>query len=261
MKTHVFKFLSAVALLGSTAALFGAERPTLASLLSKADRQIETAAHQANLNSLDPARLAIDKALVLDPKSSWAWYYKGYAAYTESILQEVKHDLAAKESALNEADHALEKSIELERTGEALALHVTVLGSLLRVRGPESGAQLGPRMGQELAEARKLSPKSPRVLMVAGVSALFTPPQWGGDLHKAEKLLGEALVEFDQEKTAPPQPSWGRAETQVWLGMTHQKLGEMPKAKSDFEQALLIDPDYAWVKYSLLPSMDHSSKP
>lgn len=261
MKNHVFKILSAFALFGAANALVGAERPTLASLLGQAQDQIESASHRGELSGLDPARLAVDKALVLDAKSAWAWYYKGYAAYIEALLQESKHDAVAKENALTEADHALEKSLELQRSGEALALHVMVLAQLMRVRGPESGAQLGPQMGQELAEAHRSAPNSPRVLMVAGISALFTPPQWGGDLHKAEKLLEQAAAAANQEKSSPPQPSWGRAETHVWLGMAHQKLGDEAKAKSDFEHALALDPNYAWVKDSLLPKMDHSSKP
>lgn len=261
MKIHVFKIVSACALLGAVTALSAAERPTLASLLSQAQGQIETASHRGEADGLDSARLAIDKALVLDAKSPWAWYYKGYVSYIEALLQEAKHDTVAKENALNEADHALEKSLEFHRSGEALSLHVLVLAQLMRVRGPDSGAQLGPQMGQELAEARRLAPKSPRVLMTAGISAMFTPPQWGGDLHKAEKLLEEAATEAEQEKSAPPEPSWGRAETHVWLGMAHQKLGETAKAKSEFERALALDPDYAWVKQSLLPALEHPAQP
>lgn len=259
MKTCVSKILSAFALVVSLViSVRAAERPTLESLLTKADASIESANHHASLEELEPAKLAIDKALVLDAKSSWAWYYKGLAAYTESILVQIKHDSAAHEAALNEADQALQKSIELQKTGEALGLHANVLGSLIAVRGQESGAQLGPRAGQELAEARRISPHSPRVLMFAGISTLFTPPQWGGDPHRAVKLLEEAIAAFGQEHATAPAPVWGVAEAHVWLGQAYQKTGEIDKAKSEFEQALAIDGNYAWVKFMLLPSVASS---
>lgn len=238
-----------------------AERPTLESLLSTAQTTIETAGHHGDLPAIDTARLAINKALILDPKSPWAWYYKGYAAYIECLLQHVKNDSLAAETAANEADQALEKSIELQRSGEALALHASVLGMLLQLQGPDAAGRIGPRIGQELTEARRLAPTSPRVLMIAGVSALFTPAQWGGDLHRAEKLLAEALVEFDREKPQSPEPAWGRAETGVWWGVAQQKLGDVAKAKKAFEDALALDPDYAWVKHVLLPSVASPSKP
>lgn len=260
MKTHVFKILSACALLATTI-LSAAERPTLESLLGQAQRQIETASHHAKLEELEPARLAIDKALVLDAKSPWAWYYKGYAAYTEAVLQMVKHDSVARETALNEADRALQKSVELQDNGEARALRTFVLGALMQVRGPQSGEQIGPEIAQNLAASQQLAPKSPRVLMIAAVSSLYTPPEWGGDVRRAAKLIEEASAQMEQEKAVAPQPSWGRAEIYAWTGVIQQKLGDAAKAKAAFERALALDPDYAWVKYVLIPSLAAPAHP
>src|SRR6185312_9404298 len=127
--------------------------------------------------SLDAANLAIDRALVLENNNCWAWYYKGRAAYIQSAIRGAQQDNIGQDAALNEADKALEKSIELKRTGEALALHSNGLGGLGVARGGEAAMQLGPRLTQELSEALRLSPNSPRVLMFAGISKLFTPVQ------------------------------------------------------------------------------------
>lgn len=259
MKTSVFKILSALAL-SSTAILSQAGQVSLDSLLPTAQTEIETGSQKNEAAPIERAKLAIDKVLLMQPKNALAWYYKGFAAYNDSILQAGKSDGAAREAALNEADRALQKSIELKRSGEALALHATVLSVLIGVRGPESGAQLGSQAAQELAEARRAMPKSPRVLIQAGIAALYTPPQWGGDVRQAVKFFEQAVEFSEQDKEASSLPSWGRAEAHVWLGQALQKSGDETNAKVEFEKALAIEPNYAWVKYVLLPGVKNVAK-
>jgi tetratricopeptide (TPR) repeat protein len=259
MKTSVFKILSVIALF-SAAPLSRAGQVSVDSLLPSAQIEIETGSQKNDAEAIERAKLAIDKVLLLQPKNPLAWYYKGYAAYNDSILRAGKGENAAREAALNEADRALQKSIGLKRSGEALALHATVLSVLIGVRGAESGAQLGSQALQELAEARRTMPKSPRVLIQAGIAALYTPPQWGGDVREAAKLFEQAIGLFEQDKETPSLPSWGRAEAHVWLGQALQKSGDDSNAKVEFEKALAVEPNYAWVKYVLLPGVKNVVK-
>lgn len=259
MKTSVSKILSVLAL-AATAASVNAAPPTLNSLLEDAQSKIEQSAHQGESKTLEQAKLAVDKALVLEPKNAWAWYFKGYAAYTDFIFASVKNDALAKDAALNEADHALQKSIDLQPSADALALHVSTLAGLIGARGGDAAMQLGPRIGEELSRARQLSPENPRVLMIAGISSLYTPPEWGGDVKEATKLLEHAIAAFATEHPSAPQPTWGLAETHVWLGQAHQKLGDTTIAKAEYEKALAIDPNYAWVKNVILPGLEKPAK-
>ncbi len=250
MKKNIARILIGLALV----ARLSAAAPTLNDLLRSAEKQIQAAGHHNDAAALDQATLALDKAAVLAPKDAWLWYYKGYDAYTRAALANARNDRDAEEKALTEADSDLQKSIESNRTGEALALHASVLGMLIQVRGPESGMQLGPQAGQDLDEARQLAPQSPQVLYSAGVSALFTPPEYGGDVHEAEKLLTSAAAGYATQPPAP-RPTWGEADVHVFLGLVEQKLGDNAKAKAEFEKALAIDPDFRWVKYVLLPQV------
>lgn len=260
MKTNVFKILILSAAWLALVVRGRAERPTIESLLSQAQTKIEEASHDGAEGSLDDANLAIDRALVLENNNPWAWYFKGRAAYVQSSLRGARQDSVGQEAALNDADKSLEKSISIKRSGEALALHSTVLGGLIVARGGEAAMQLGPRLNQELSEAQRLSPKSPRVLMFAGISKLFTPPQWGGDVGEAKKLLEGAVAETSQDTPPAPEPSWGKADAHVWLGLTLQRLGKYAEAKAEFERALEIEPKYNWVRMVLLPNSDHPAK-
>jgi predicted TPR repeat methyltransferase len=57
---------------------------------------------------------------------------------------------------------------------------------------------------------------------------------------------------------APPTdgPHWGHTEALTWLGFARQKTGDLAAARAAWQQALAIEPNYAWVKFALLPSLD-----
>ena len=58
---------------------------------------------------------------------------------------------------------------------------------------------------------------------------------------------------------APPGPAWGHADALVWLGIAQQRAGDSAAARAAWQQALAIEPGFAWVKYALLPSLDRPS--
>ncbi len=255
MNKSVFRILICLA---GASALRGAP-PSVNDLLRKAESDIQAASHHGDSGRLERAELTLDKALLLDAKNPWVWYYKGFAANTRASLAVAAKNEAEEAKALKEADEDLEKSLGLERTGEALALRSSVVGMQIQIGGPDAGAQLGPIVGQYLGQARAIAPQSPQVLFAAGVSSLFTPKEFGGDIHEAKKLLEAAEAALAAPPPAP-RPTWGQADVHVWLGLTNQKLGDNAGAKAEFDKALAIDPDYRWVKYVLKPQLDHPAE-
>jgi tetratricopeptide (TPR) repeat protein len=259
MKKHVSKKLIYVALVACIASARAAV-PTSDSLLAKAEHQIEAAQFKDDLQALEAADLTIDQALALDAKNPWAWYYKGWENTISASLGTNRTNPVEMGKAFEKAKTALDKSLELKRTAEALALHAGVLGSLIATRGPDSAMVLGPQSGQEMGEALSLSPDSPQVLLGAGLSAIFTPPEFGGDVEQAAKLLKQSLAIFAKGKRPAPLPNWGEVEAHVWLGQAEQKLGHPDQAKAEFDKALELAPNYGWVKYVLLPGVKVGAK-
>ncbi|MXW82262.1 MAG: tetratricopeptide repeat protein, partial [Rhodothermaceae bacterium] len=51
-------------------------------------------------------------------------------------------------------------------------------------------------------------------------------------------------------------PSWGHAHAHMRLGIAYMDQRELEKARSSFEQALEINPDFGWVKDELIPSLE-----
>jgi tetratricopeptide (TPR) repeat protein len=115
---------------------------------------------------------------------------------------------------------------------------------------------LGPKSGKEMGKAKVLEPKNPRICLIEGWSANFTPKMFGGSKEKARKYFEQAIAYFDSFKvTDPLLPDWGHDEAYAWLGMTQMEAEEFEAAKANFNRALEINPEYGWVSYVLLPQL------
>ena len=51
-------------------------------------------------------------------------------------------------------------------------------------------------------------------------------------------------------------PGWGYVEMLAWIGRTQEKLDDDEAAHFTYKKALRIEPDFGWVKYSLLPDLE-----
>ena len=91
--------------------------------------------------------------------------------------------------------------------------------------------------------------------MFFGRSLLFTPKMFGGDPIEGAALLQRAVDRFATGGTDASGPRWGHAEALAWLGFARRQSGDFAGAQVAWEQALSIEPDYAWVKRVLLPSL------
>jgi tetratricopeptide (TPR) repeat protein len=85
---------------------------------------------------------------------------------------------------------------------------------------------------------------------------LFTPKEYGGDPVEAAAMLQQAVDHFAAPGNLPPGPVWGHADALAWLGIARQQAGDLAAARTAWQQALAIEPNYAWVKFALLPSLD-----
>jgi tetratricopeptide (TPR) repeat protein len=84
---------------------------------------------------------------------------------------------------------------------------------------------------------------------------LFTPKEYGGDPVEAAAMLQQAVDRFAAPGTPPPGPAWGYADALAWLGIARQQTGDLAAARAAWLQALAIEPNFAWVKFALLPSL------
>lgn len=227
-------------------------------IAADAETSIERAGLRADAAALATAVKPLEAALAAAPDQPALLYTRGFACYVSSGLHRGPKDLAAREQCLRDAVSLLERVKGTPWEAEAAAMHGSILGELIALsKDPaNAGATLGPQSGRLVAQAAAAAPTSPRVLVFRARSLLFTPKEYGGDPVEAAAMLQQAVDRFAAPGTPPPGPAWGHADALVWLGIARQQAGDLAAARAAWLQALAIEPNFAWVKFALLPSLD-----
>ena len=120
---------------------------------------------------------------------------------------------------------------------------------------PDGDVQTTGTLASQMSAAVALGPDNPRVWLLRGIGAMFTPSQFGGGISEAEKHLKKAAVLFESDNPVRPAPSWGKAEVYAWIGQVYQKQNKAADAVVAYNKALEIDPEMNWVRHVLLPSV------
>lgn len=156
--------------------------------------------------------------------------------------QQKKEADAAGEACVDALDRAIARDA---RFAEGLALQASCYGYLAAL-GPLKGVTAGPRAGARAEAAAKLSPRNPRVLLAEAAALYFRPAAFGGDRQKAAPLFRRAAAAFDGlDAPRPGEPTWGAAETWLFVGRGFEEAGDVLAARNAYEKALLIAPEFA----------------
>lgn len=168
-------------------------------------------------------------------------------AFTPKTTADERRELLTKTIA------ELERAVEVDpRNAEARALLGSTYGAFI-ASAPIRAIELSQKSRIELRKAIELQPHNPRIHYLHGSSAFYKPVEYGGGPAVAEPLLRKALDLFRNEPPQKPWPNWGRYETHVLLGQTLEKLGKRDAAVEQYEQALALVPDSAYVRGVLIP--------
>jgi tetratricopeptide (TPR) repeat protein len=223
------------------------------------EHAIERAYLRGNRVEVAAAVKSIDVALVASPADPALLYERAFAHYAASSALFKPEDKDELKSEFESAIGLLKRVHGQPWEAEAAALHSTILGRLIGIEGGMSGMTLGPKSSQLMARAAKESPRSPRVLLFRAISLINTPRSFGGDPAEGAKVIQQALDAFAAADPKEAGPHWGQADAWTWLGMAKRNSGDIAGARVAWEKALAIEPNYGWVKYALLPSLDKKS--
>lgn len=215
---------------------------------------IEHAMQRGDEGALLKLRDSLGAAVKAGHADKYAYYYLGLSDYELALLED---DDGKATDDINAAEDALQSALKLDSNfAEAEAL----LGSSYGVEiglSPMKGMFLSSRVTSHLDHAAKLAPGNPRVSLLQGISDYETPEAYGGDKQRALAEFRAASAAFDTYKQPDDQaPTWGRAETHVWLAKAETNSKDFTAARTDLTAALKIAPGYKWAKGLLdkLPS-------
>lgn len=150
------------------------------------------------------------------------------------------------DSILDNIDELINEGHE---AANAKALQASTYGMEMAF-SPWKGIFLGVKSSNNLEEAKKIDPGSPLVWAIYAKAKLFTPPGFGGDKKEAVNALEKAVELYEMENTIN---NWRYLDALAWLGQAYQQIEESDKAITTYQKALKVEPDFLWVKRSLLP--------
>jgi len=209
---------------------------------------IEGGVRSGSSAAIDSARVLLERAMTAFPNDPLLLHYEGYALYRKATLA-LGRTGADPKPMLEKAREALERSSKNLELPETFSLQAAVYGQIIAAsKNPLTGMTLGKKSSDMTSRAVEEGPRNPRVWLLRGIGAMFTPEMWGGGLGKAEDYLKKSVAFYETDKPVRPLPAWGRAEAFIWLGQVYSKQGKADAARAAFEGALGIEPDNGWAR-------------
>ena len=221
--------------------------------------QIENAVLEGHAETLTKIRSKLAAKVATPepaPSAQRRRYLIGYVGWRLSHL--IRGDKAKeemREKILDEAAEALEQNVEAKPDdAESRALLASVMG--MQIEGSMFRAMsLGPKSSSHLERAEAVAPENPRVALLQGIKAMYTPSMFGGGVDKAQAKFDRAHELFEKQAADGPWPNWGLVDTYAWRGRLAAKRGDKAGARALYERALELKPNANWIRYELLPAV------
>lgn len=205
--------------------------------------RIEQGYQDRNLASIEAARTELLRLAAAPQRAtaetSSAAYFAAYARFRQALAAE--SDRAAARGYLEDCISELQDVVR-EQPGHAEAR--ALLGScngMSTLYGVMATMTRGLEARRQMAEARRLAPDNPWVVMQDGLADWATPRLFGGDRELALVKLERAAGLFAQAMASGSHiAAWGAAEAWHQLGLRYQELGRDNDAQVAFERASAV---------------------
>ena len=230
---------AALALLGLPAA-----QAANTELLADAEAKSEYAYFTADRHAL--AQLLAELKPLKESNDALELYGYAHASFRRLQLAAIAHVPREAEIAGQECLSALDREgAALGASAESLALAAGCAGYLAEFGGIKH-LTAGHRRDSSLAAARALEPANPRVLLTAGILGWFKASRTPAERVAVRASFTRAAELFDRvAETAPGAPTWGGTEAWLFVGRGLEEDGDLVGARSAYERALIIAPDFA----------------
>jgi tetratricopeptide (TPR) repeat protein len=210
---------------------------------------IESAVRHGSDAGIDSARILIERALTVFPDDPMLQHYDGYALYRKATMSLGRNPGANTTPILEQARDILDKSAKKLALPETFSLQAALYGQIIsHTKNPISIMSLGIKSGEATSRAVEEGARNPRVWLLRGIGAMFTPSMWGGGMDKAEEYLKKSLTLYQSDKPSRPLPAWGNAEAYIWLGQVYAKQGKTDSSRAAYANAIKLEPDNGWAR-------------
>ena len=217
-------------------------------------------ANYADQDQLLAARTLFEQAFTDDSLAIFARYY---AAMASTALVNILTDMEEsnqKRTIMEHVDYAIDHlettTLQDESFAEGWLLLSAAYGQKMEAR-PLRAVALSRKFNRAMSRARELEPDNPRVVLLRAITDYNLPRIVGGNKDRGLEGLYRAARLFEEEVVEDPVlPSWGRDDTYARIGIVFMDRDNLEEARTAFERALEINPEFGWVKNTLLPTLE-----
>ncbi|MYI84667.1 MAG: tetratricopeptide repeat protein [Rhodothermaceae bacterium] len=257
IKKHIMRYALIITLLAFSLPV---QAQTARELLLQGRELLDDGTNRRDIDALLEARTIFEQVTDDDSLAMLAYYY---AASASSDIATILTDRGASGKRqeirmhINYSIENYEASVEIDETfAEGWALLSTSYAHKISV-SPLRAVGLARKYNWAMSIALELEPDNPRIVLLKGIMDYNIPRIAGGNKERGIEGLERAIDIFSEERAEDPlMPSWGHAHAHMRLGIAYMDQRELEKARSSFEQALEINPDFGWVKDELIPSLE-----
>jgi hypothetical protein len=186
-----------------------------APLIESLRAEIDSGAAARDTARLSRVAQRLERALVATPNDPWLQHYRGFAIYRLMSVQMEVGPQPAHMGMLQEADRLFAASSAKMPLAESFALRSSTMGMQMGL-DQSLGMTLGGESISLMARAVAMAPNNPRVLVLAAISALYTPESFGGGVDKARPLIARAKSALASDAPPPLAPRWGRSDVEFF---------------------------------------------
>ena len=142
------------------------------------------------------------------------------------------------------------------KSSELYAISASIMGLQMGF-SPMKGMTLGKLSTEHINKAIELDKTNPLAWKQLGSSKFFTPQMFGGNIKMSIEAYENAIDLFEKKNLTK---NWLYIDSFAWLGLAYEKNGNPDKAKTTYEKALSIEPNFSWVRNNLLPNIAKAKK-
>jgi hypothetical protein len=121
---------------------------------------------------------------------------------------------------------------------------------------PISAITLSSEIHSLLDEAEKIKPEFPRIYLIRGMMNYNTPGIFGGSYKDALKNFNKSVSLYEGQNKDIASSDWGYLEALTWAGRSQEKVENFEAAMFSYKKVLSVEPEFSWVKNSLLPKLE-----
>ena len=206
--------------------------------------QILYAYQTQDLNQLRDLKQTLAAQVKDDSSDLSLHYHLAHADYRFAAIAADKSPRAAEDALADCLSQIKPVTDDATQAAEAFVIESACMGDLAKFRKVQ-GVLLRSQAAERLANAYRLAPLNPRVLLLRATRDLAAAKSGTPEQAKALAELQRAAESFEKASaTSIDSPGWGHADAYLALGREYARRGDVLAARNWIEKALLAAPDY-----------------